>query len=177
MNQELKRLFEEKINAKEVVVFDHTIREDKVSLRPAARHAHVDYSSPSALMQIDKHIDEARKDLWLKSHYAIVNTWRPIQNPVLSAPLGFVLPQSTSPTDLIDIELVYPNRLGEVKGALFNKNHRWVYLSEMKPDEIVLFKMYDSETETAVIHSAFDLKDTKPNTVRRSIESRILVRF
>jgi len=176
-NQELKNLLMSKVNAKEVIVFDHTIREDKSSIRPPARHAHVDYSKKSAEEQIHKYVIESERNNWLKGHYAIVNTWRPIKNKVLSAPLGFVLPHTVSNDELIEIDLVYPERMGEVLGALYNKNHKWVYLSEMDPSEIVLFSMFDNKGRMPVIHSAFDLEDTKKGTIRKSIESRILIRF
>ena len=47
----------------------------------------------------------------------------------------------------------------------------------MNPNEIVLFNMFDNKGRMPVIHSAFDLEDTKRGTIRKSIESRILIRF
>ncbi len=176
-NTELEKLLRNKIKAKEVIIFDHTIREDKSSARPPARHAHIDYSNKSAQEQINKYVDKEEREKWLGGHYALVNTWRPIENKVESAPLGFVLPHSVSAEELIEIDLVYPQRRGEVLGALFNKDHEWIYLNEMTPDEIVLFNMYDNQGRRPVIHSAFDFEDTKIGLIRKSIESRMLIRF
>lgn len=174
---ELENLLKEKLDAKEVIVFDHTIREDNSSVRPPARHAHVDYTKKSAEEQISKYINKDDQLHWFKGHFAILNVWRPIQNKVQSAPLGFILPSSISGDELIEIDLVYPGRMGEVLGALFNDNHRWVYLSEMKPSEIVLFNMFDNQGKKPVVHSAFDIEGPKKESVRKSIESRILVRL
>lgn len=174
---ELESLIKEKLDAKEVIVFDHTIREENSSVRPPARHAHVDYSKKSADEQVRKYIDKYNQKHWLEGHYAIINIWRPIQNKIQSAPLGFLLPSTMSDDELIEIDLIYPERIGEVLGALFKANHRWIYLSEMKPSEIVLFNMFDNQGKKPVVHSAFDLEGTKMGAIRKSIESRILVRF
>ena len=176
-NKELTNLLKTKIQAKQIIVFDHTIREDTTTVRPPARHAHVDYTQKSAEEQIRKYVDKDEQQEWLQGHYAIINTWRPIQNKVESAPIGFVLPHSMKNNDLIKIDLVYPDRLGEVMGALYNQTHQWVYLSEMKPNEIVVFNMFDNQGARPVIHSAFDLEQTKSGSIRKSIESRILVKF
>jgi len=176
-DRELTSLIKNKLQAKEATVFDHTIREDQSSLRPPARHAHVDYSSKSAEEQIHKHIPEIQKKTWLNGNYSIVNAWRPIENPVSSAPLGFIDLNSVNDQDLITIDLIYPNRVGEVLGALYSAQHSWLYLSDMSPNEIVLFNMYNNKDHKPVVHSAFDIENSGAKTIRKSIESRTLVRF
>ncbi len=176
-NLELVKLLKDKLSIKEAIIFDHTIREDKKTVRPPARHAHIDYSDRSTREQIERFVDKERRALWLEGHYAIVNIWRPLENIVKSAPLGFLHPMSLGKQDLIEIDLNYPNRKGEVIGCLYNSDHEWIYLSDMRPDEVVLFNMFDSESRGPVVHSAFDLKDSHNGAIRKSIESRILIRY
>lgn len=176
-NQEIENLLVNELKAKEVIVFDHTIRKDEKYTRPPARHAHVDYTDRSAFEQVEKYVQSSEREKWINGHFAILNTWRPIHNKVQTAPLGFLLPQSVNEADLIDIDLVYPQRKGEVMGCLYNREHEWIYLSEMDPDEMVLFIMFDNSGRVPVVHSAFDFLEASNAPARKSIESRILVRF
>ncbi len=174
---ELTTFINKNLNVSEIIIFDHTIRTEEQSSRPPARHAHIDYTEKSAQETVRRYVQSSYQQEWLQSHFAIVNIWRPIINIVESAPLGFILPKSVAKKDLIDIDLQYKDRLGEVTGTVFNECHQWVYLSEMRPDEIVLFNMYDSFKKPPMVHSAFDLENTKPGAVRKSIESRVLIKF
>ena len=176
-NQEIENLLVDELKSKEVIVFDHTIRKDEKYTRPPARHAHVDYTDKSAFEQVEKYVHRSEREKWINGHFAILNTWRPIQNKVETAPLGFLLPKSVNEGDLIGIDLVYPQRKGEVMGCLYNNKHQWIYLSEMDPDELVLFMMFDNAGRSPVVHSAFDFINASNAPARKSIESRILVRF
>lgn len=63
-------------------------------------------------------------------------------------------------------------------GLAANEQHEWVYLSRMTPDEAVYFNIYDNSGHPSVAHSAIDrVEDPGTSTVRKSIESRTLVRF
>ena len=104
--------------------------------------------------------------------------WRPIGAPINSAPLGFVRPSSVPDEDWILIDLIYPDRMGHIMGLVANDAHEWLYLSKMTPDEVAFFNIYDNRGLPAVGHSALDLvEDKRVHTVRRSIESRTLVRY
>ena len=83
-------------------------------------------------------------------------------------------------SDWIATDLKYPDRTGEIYRISFNPAHRWFYVPNLQPDEILLLKTYDSAEDRArfMPHSAFDDPATKPGTARRqSIESRVLVFF
>ena len=68
-------------------------------------------------------------------------------------------------------------RYGTAIGTLFmhyNPVHRWYYLPDMTPDEMILFKGYDSDAHDAAraAHSSFDNRAAYPQaTPRKSIES------
>ncbi|HET6337538.1 MAG TPA: CmcJ/NvfI family oxidoreductase [Polyangiales bacterium] len=87
--------------------------------------------------------------------------------------------RSISRDDLIASDLVYRDKVGETYAFRHNPNHRWFYFPEVRPDEVVLLKIYDSLVTGAArltAHTAFDHPNTLPNAApRRSIELRTLV--
>ena len=68
---------------------------------------------------------------------------------------------------------------GETYRVRYNPAHRWFYVPEMRADEAVLIKCYDSvEDGTArfTAHSAFEDPTASPDVLpRQSIEVRTLV--
>lgn len=174
---ELQVLAARELGAVETVVFDHTVRTEGSSVRAPARHAHGDYSPASARQRRTDILGDARAREWARGHFAIVNAWRPLR-PVAEAPLAFARPSTVDAADWIDVALVYPDRRGQVSGLLPSEAHQWLYMPAMTPDDIVLFRVHDSQGRSPVAHSAIDLDDTPADAPpRQSIESRILVRF
>lgn len=176
---ELKRLLSDKLNAQEVVVFDHTVRvDDPEATRKPARNVHSDYSEDGARQRLIDLLGQDRAQEWSDWHYAFINIWRPVDHPINSAPLGFVRPSSVDPDDWILLDLIYPDRIGQIMGLVGNRNHEWVYLSKMTPNEIAIFNIYDNQGLPSIAHSALDMiEDPEITTMRKSIESRTLVRY
>lgn len=178
-NQELKGILTSQISAKEIIIFDHTIRiDDPNSGRKPARNVHSDYSQSGAQQRLKDIVGEKEAQHWENGHYGFVNLWRPVENPISSAPLGFVRPDSVKPEDWVTLALIYPNRRGQIMGLAANPDHEWLYLSNMTPDEAAIFNIYDNRGLRSIGHSALDM-ETGNNTQmpRKSIESRTLVRY
>ena len=121
--------------------------------------------------------DEAEE--LLRHRFEIVNVWRPIRGPLRDAPLAVCDATSVAFADFVPSDLVYRDRTGETYRVRYNPAHRWFYVPEMRADEAVLIKCYDSaEDGTArfTAHSAFE-DPTAPADVlpRESIEVRTLV--
>ena len=178
-NRELHELLTREINAKETIVFDHTMRtDDPSSMRRPARNVHSDYSRQGAHLRLRDLLGKDKATEWETGHFAFINVWRPIENTINSAPLGFVRPRSVDAKDWLTIKLIYPDRLGSIMGLVANDAHEWVYLSKMTPDEIAVFNIYDNRGKASIAHSALDrVEDDTINVVRKSIESRTLVRY
>lgn len=143
---------------------------------PAGR-VHVDYTEASGAARFGK-VLAGRP---LPRRFAIVNVWRSIgPTPVLDTPLALCDARSVRPEDLVATELRYPDRTGEISLVRHRPEHLWSYVSEMRRDEVLLFKQYDSDRAVArfVPHAAFDHpampSDAPP---RQSIEARVLVTF
>lgn len=176
---ELTDLLRRKLNALEVVIFDHTVREDDPnSDRKPARNVHSDYSAEGAEKRLLDILGDTRAKEWSSGHYAFINVWRPIGAPINSAPLGFVRPASVRQDDWILIDLIYPDRRGHIMGLAANPSHEWVYRSKMTPEEVAIFNIYDNRGRASIGHSAIDLvEDARITSIRKSIESRTLVRY
>ena len=176
---ELTDLLTSRLGAKEVLVFDHTIREDDSnSGRKPARNVHSDYSPEGADRRLTDILGPDRAEDWRNGHYRFVNVWRPLDNPINSAPLGFVRPASVAADDWVLIDLIYPGRRGHIMGLAANPAHEWIYRSNMRPDEIVFFNIYDNRGLPSVAHSAMDrIEDPSVTTIRKSLESRTLLRL
>jgi len=177
-NQELTALLTRQLDIKDVVIFDHTIRIDtKTADRKPARNVHGDYSESSAQKRLEDILGKSQATQWARGHYGFINIWRPIESPIKSSPLGFINPESVSKRDWITLGLIYPDREGEIMGLVYNEHHHWFYLSHMAPNEVVMFNIYDNKGLPTVAHSALDLSQSGEAGIRKSIESRTLVRY
>lgn len=178
-DEELTDLLRRELSAKDVIIFDHTVREDNPnSDRKPARNVHSDYSEEGAKNRLVDILGTERAAAWEQGHYAFINVWRPVGAAINSAPLGFVRPSSVAAEDWILIDLIYPDRKGHILGLAANANHEWVYQSKMTPDEVAIFNIYDNRGLASIAHSAIDLVENPSITrIRKSIESRTLVRY
>ena len=77
---------------------------------------------------------------------------------------------------LVPTERRTPERVGEVQFLTYSPAHRWFYFPHLEPDEAVLIKCFDSNTDGTArfaAHSAFDDPTTPPGArPRQSIETR-----
>ena len=178
-DDELRALLAERIDAREVILFDHTVRiDDPDAERKPARNVHNDYSAAGARQRLIDILGQDRAREFRAGHYAFVNVWRPIEQPIRTSPLGFIRPASVSADDWMTIDLVYPDRLGQILGVAANEDHDWFYLSQMTPQEVAIFNIYDNQGRPFLGHSALDLETrTAAKYPRKSIESRALVRY
>jgi len=180
-DQELSSLLMTQLNAKEVIVFDHTIRvDDSQSERKPARNVHSDYSERGANIRLEDIIGAEKAKQWQQGHFGFVNVWRPVQQVIKSAPLGFIRPQSMSTQGWLLLHLIYPDRVGEILGVIENTEHQWIYMADMTPQEVAIFNIYDNQQLKPIAHSALDLineSNIDKAQIRKSVESRTLVRY
>ncbi|HEV7393651.1 MAG TPA: CmcJ/NvfI family oxidoreductase [Burkholderiales bacterium] len=176
--------------AKAAYVFDHLVRKREPGARALTFGRRVAGDKPSANGCVHNDYTEAsgprRMALVLgekviePSRYAIVNIWRPINGPVLDAPLALCDARTIVSADLVASDVHYATRTGEIYLVKYSPRHRWFYFPEMERNEALIFKQYDSLAAAPrfVPHAAFDHPHTPPNApLRESIEARCLVVF
>jgi hypothetical protein len=171
--------------AARVLVFDHTIRVADGALarglRPPVQLVHNDYTDRSAPQRVRDLLPAAEAEALLARRFAEINVWRPIAGPVLSWPLALVDATSLAPEDLVTAALVYDDRTGEIYHGRYNPAHRWYWFPEMRREEAVLIKCYDSARDGRArfsLHSAFRDPETPVGAPpRESIETRCFAFF
>ena len=82
---------------------------------------------------------------------------------------------------MLEMKLRYRERTGEIFVMRHSSAHRWWYFPHMTPENVVLLKTYESETDGRARflgHSAFDDPNTPPDApTRESIEIRTMAFF
>ena len=193
-SEELKRVYYPEVEAlvkkvsgaSRVVVFDHTLRSGDEAEREArlvrepVLNVHNDYTEWSGPQRVRDLLPDEAEGL-LRHRFAIIQVWRAINQPIQSNPLAIADARSLAPGDLIRAERRYPNRVGETYRIRYNAAHRWFYFPEMRRDEALVFKVFDSAKDGRArftAHSSF-VDPTTPEGAppRQSIEARTLAFF
>jgi hypothetical protein len=173
--QEVENLLRDKISGiKKIYIFDHTIRRRvKDSPRQPVQQVHVDQTPAAAEVRVRRHLPKDEADELVKGRYQIINVWRPIENPASDHPLAVIDWRTTSSSDFIATDLLYPRRdshnaddddrgkevlpdpnnysstegyevKGETMGVAPSESHRFYYQKDMTPEEVLLLKCFDS---------------------------------
>jgi hypothetical protein len=180
---EAEQLLKAVTGASRVFVFDHVTRRRTVDeavtrdgVRQPVTRVHVDHTAKSGPQRVRDLLADEAEEL-LHERVQIVNIWRPIKGPVLDAPLAVCDAASVEQNDLVPSDLVYMHRVGETYSVTYRPSHRWYYFSEMRSDEALLLKCYDSNGRARFApHTAFIDPKTPPDAPpRESIELRALV--
>jgi hypothetical protein len=110
-----------------------------------------------------------------------VNLWRPIRAPLRDFPLAICDASSLGPQQLTVVDLIYPDRRGEIHYLTYDPAQRWYYAPNMQVNEAWLIKNYDSAmdgTARFAAHSAFDEPSRGVHVdPRESIEVRAFALF
>ncbi|KAK1919529.1 hypothetical protein P3342_001821 [Pyrenophora teres f. teres] len=176
---------------------------------------HVDQTPGAAEARVRRHLPADEAEQLIKGRYQIINIWRPIENPASDHPLAVIDWRTTSPSDFVATDLLYPKRAdsmdvddrgkevlpdpnnytstegyevrGETMAVAPNDNHRFYYVKDMTPEEVLLLKCFDSYGEGMEPHGKKGLAVRTPHTAfsdpntpkdapgRQSIEVRCLV--
>ncbi|EXJ70810.1 uncharacterized protein A1O5_05800 [Cladophialophora psammophila CBS 110553] len=190
-------------------------RREKASPRQPVQQVHVDQTPNAAAVRVRRHLPAEEAEELLKGRYQIINVWRPIANPATDFPLAVVDYRTTEPSDMVKVDLLYPKRETngfhddddrgkevlpdpssasstagyEVKGETFairpNDKHKFFYMKDMTPEEVMFIKCFDSASEVNggkkgvagyTPHTAFVDPQTPADAPgRQSIEVRTLV--
>ncbi|MGV3655590.1 MAG: CmcJ/NvfI family oxidoreductase [Noviherbaspirillum sp.] len=185
---EVERLVRDLAGGTRAIVFDHQLRQREAG-RPALTFGrHGDGSKPAAVGRVHNDYSERsgrrRLQMLLPSvdphtPFLILNLWRPVLYPAIDTPLAVCDARTVKSGDWVETDIIYPARTGEIYQARYSPDHRWSYYPEMTPQEVLVFKTFDSRAGNPgrmVPHCAFD-DPTAPADAppRRSIEIRCLV--
>ncbi len=192
---EIERLMAELTGAPKVLVTGPVLRWGErsehsgslINSRPA-RFVHVDYSRQSFEDFARRHLETASAqdtERWLQGRFAAYNIWRVLTPPPQDVPLGVCGANSVRVADAVTgIAVIDPPNGPELRfeSSLyrFNPVHRWFYFPNMRTDEVIVFKAFDSDRSRVqgCPHSAFDDPNCPPGVIpRASVEIRAYAYF
>jgi hypothetical protein len=183
---EVERLIKDVSGASRVVIFDHTLRSgDEVErearlIREPVLSAHNDYTEWSGPQRVREILPDEAEAL-LVHRFAIIQAWRAINQPIRANPLAIADFKSIAMQDFLVADRRYPHRVGQTYRLKYSPNHRWYYFPEMRRDEALVFKVYESEKDGRARftpHTSFDDPTSPPNAPpRQSIEVRAFAFF
>ena len=183
---EVEALIKRIAGASRVVVFDHTLRSgsekerEERLIREPVLSAHNDYTEWSGPQRV-RDLMGAEAESLLERRFAIIQVWRAIADPIRSNPLAMTDARSVAPEDLLVAERRYPNRIGQTYRLRYNPAHRWFYFPQMRRDEAIVFKVFDSLKDGRARftpHTSFEDPATPAGAPpRQSIEARAIAFF
>ncbi|HEY5410324.1 MAG TPA: CmcJ/NvfI family oxidoreductase [Caulobacteraceae bacterium] len=180
---EAQRIVRELTGASEVIAFLDLVRSEvrEEGIEPA-NNAHIDFDGSS----IEAWVRALRPDdaeRLLAKRMVNMNLWRPIR-PVERMPLAICDASSVSRADLV--RTIIGHKEGDQKtpyagfNLAYNPDQRWFYYPAMQPNEVLAFKIYDSEMQRPHLtaHTAFVDPTSRPGApTRLSHEIRTIAFF
>ena len=159
---------------------------------PAPR-VHIDFTRLGVhLVLIQAFGEEVAKTVTKSGRrFMAFSIWRPIKT-IRRDPLAICDARSVRAKELVPLKRLYPDgKRGEnvvVKAAediRMECQHKWYWMSEQTPDDVLMIKIFDSEDEdwesggTVRVgpHCSFHLDGSEGEHVRESIEVRVVVCF
>jgi hypothetical protein len=141
---------------------------------------HVDYTPVSARVTARIAAAEDGVPALPAGRLMALTVWRSLTPPPQNRPLSLCDVRSVAEEDLVRGEASgtsgSPTEQSEYLAVRYNPRQRWHFFSDMKPDELLVFKQYDSGQSgpSGTPHSAFmDPLCRRPVHERRSLEVRL----
>jgi len=158
-NQEMIKLISDTFGGREggvdeVIIFHQgrrgpgslgTEATDGQRTNPFARQVHLDQTEPTIIAKIRSSTDI--KATWaLQGRIRQVNVWRPLFHPVYDCGLCVADSKSMTEKDVVEIDRVKPDGsfFDTMGGVRYRPGYRWWYMSQMAPDDVLMFMGYDS---------------------------------
>jgi hypothetical protein len=171
---EIVEFLKKYVRTKRVLVFDHTIRTKKNEAKKLTQETNTSQRAPVMLVHCDYTAESG------PLRVAFINVWKPL-NIVEERQLA-MCDATTSPLDdFFKLYVRYRERTGENYVMRYSPKHKWWYFPKMSPEQVILLKTFDSETDGRarfVGHSALEDPTSPPDArMRESIEIRTIVFF
>jgi hypothetical protein len=121
--------------------------------------------------------------------WAMFSVWRPLKT-VRRDPIALSDCRTFPKEDYVDFSVLFPTGVDDgslshresVFLAYGSENHAWHWISNQKPDEVLVIQLFDSDAEKnglgvagGVMHSSVEIEGTQNEEARESIEVRCTV--
>ena len=197
--EEIEQVLKELTGADLVLDLGTTLRssqQPRGAIQPAALEAHVDYNEASSKRLADQMLEQSGHAGFSYSRFMAINLWRVISDPPQDWPLALCDGRSVGREEGVHNVMVRVDEIPDMETMLtmeipgedelptaflfrFNPEHRWFYFPDMTPDELLVFKLYDSVETGAwrVPHGSFRDTTCPEASGRESAEIRTVIYF
>lgn len=195
--KEIEEWLKELTGADKVIAFGPTLRQTEpqpgTHYQPPGRDVHIDYKDDRSHRMAKTFITGSDEPDFQYSRFQCINLWRAISPPPQDWPLAICDAQSVAPDEGTQNLMIRVDKLPELDklGPIDNEDslpaaylftykqgHRWYYFSDMKPNELLLFKLYDSANPHGRCpHAAFLDEGREGAIPRESVELRTILYF
>lgn len=158
-------------------------RSPRRSWMGTAAFAHIDFESGEVARLLDDSLRMWQRTVEPFSRIAIFQTWRVITQPPQDTPLALCDGNSVAAADIVPMEFHGPegdrNAFVRSRACHYAAGHRWYYFPDMTPDEVLVFKGFDSAVPDArnALHTAFRDLSREDAVPRGSIECRFIALY
>ncbi|CAF3752300.1 unnamed protein product [Adineta steineri] len=191
--KEISEILKQRLNASKVIVYNYAFRSRGLlqadekhddNHREPALYPHVDIASSAVqgLVKILLNTEEADKAI--QNRIQIMNVWRPLGSNVITQQPLTICDYSSVNADKDVHEYTVRGAKLHSAGLLMSRDaqdiHKWYYLSQMRSDEMFVFKMADMKSDVArfACHTAFiNEQEAIPNVQQTSLEVRCLILY
>lgn len=144
-------------------------------------HFHIDNDFGTAEGNLRMRLGDEEAERWLKhKHWQIINIWKPVGDPASQYPLAML--DTSNLNWQKDVEVVHTrnNYKKNVNAVKYREGFNYYYVKDLRPDEALLFRDFDSREGglIGIPHAAIaDTNSPENGPLRRSIEIRCLVLY
>lgn len=189
--EEISDLLKKRLGASRVIICHHAFRSRNSSLtdeqcddthRNPVLYPHVDADLLTVQKWIDRCLGKEESEKARKNRFQMINIWRPLgANPITNNSLTICDYSSIDVNE--DIHPLTIRRSNHNASAYtISQNaqnaHKWCYLSDMRSDEMFIFKNFDSKPDVAqfAVHTAFNNDNASTsNLEQKSLELRCFI--
>ena len=192
--EEISDILKKRLGASRVLIYHYTFRTrsaprpddqcDETHRNPVF-YPHIDIAPVGIGKLLEKHFDKSEAEKVKMNRFQVINVWRPIgPHPITEKPLTICDYRSVNvDQDILPLTIrgagVHENAYTLSRPA--QDAHKWYYLSQMRSDEMFVFKIFDSKPDVAQFgfHTAFqnDNESTSNKEQQLSLELRCLVLY
>ncbi|WP_411152476.1 CmcJ/NvfI family oxidoreductase [Streptomyces sp. A30] len=150
---------------------------------PTSAFTHMDFVTTQVEELIQQTLRLTGREVAPYSRHCLIQTWRVITDPPQDMPLAVCDSRTTAAEDLIPLDYHgvegSRNELLRSFAGRYAPRHEWYYFPDMTPDEVLVFKGFDSAMpeHTNVMHTAFDDTTVGDVVPRGSVECRFIALF
>lgn len=148
-------------------------RVETVKYEQPAAVAHSDYTPRGAIEQL-KGSFPGQEAHFLDKEYDMINVWKPLVGPNNDWPLALCDYSSIHPSDIIQADVLHVDRITENQLLYPNHKHKWYYVENQQPSDLIVFRNIDSTGTRAVGFHAAVPNPSSEGPPRTSVEVRFV---